>query len=57
MLSTRTGPASALVTSVYPDEETAKKATAARNARMEKTAHRMKSTEMHQGDVILKVVR
>ena len=57
LLSTRTGPASALVTSVYPDEETAKKATAARNARMEKAAHRMKSTEMHQGDVILKVVR
>jgi len=36
LLSTRTGPASAVVTSVYPDKETAKKATAARNARMEK---------------------
>jgi hypothetical protein len=46
-----------VVTSVYPDKETAKKATAARNARMEKAAHRMKSTEMHQGEVILKVVR
>ena len=57
LLSTRTGPASTVITSVYPDEETAKKATAARNARMEKTAHRMKNTEMHQGEVILKVVR
>ena len=45
-----------MVTSVYPDKETAKKATAARNARMEKNAHRMKSTEMLQGEVILKVV-
>ena len=42
LISNRTEPASALVTSVYPDEETAKKATAARNARMEKTAHRIK---------------
>jgi len=41
-----------VVTSVYPDKETA-----ARNARMEKAAHRMKSTEMLQGEVILKVVR
>jgi len=57
LLSIRTGPASAVVTSVYPDKETAKKATAARNARMEKAAHRMKSTEMLQGEVILKVVR
>ena len=57
LLSTRTGPASVVVCSVYPDEETAKKATAARNARMEKAAHRRKSTEMHQGEVILKVVR
>jgi hypothetical protein len=46
-----------VVTSVYPNKETAKKATAARNARMEKTAHRMKNTEMHQGEVILKLVR
>ena len=46
-----------MVTSVYPDKETAKKATAARIARMEKAAHRMKSTEMLQGEVILKVVR
>ena len=57
LLSTRTGPTSAVVTSVYPDKETAKKATAARNARMEKATHRMKSTEMLQGEVILKVVR
>ena len=57
LLFTRTGPLSALVSSVYPDKETAKKATAARNARMEKAAHRRKSTEMHQGEVILKVVR
>jgi hypothetical protein len=46
-----------VVTSVYPDKETAKKATAARNAYLEKAAHRMKSTEMLQGEVILKVVR
>ena len=52
LLSTRTGPASAVVTSVYPDKETA-----ARNAYLEKAAHRMKSTEMLQGEVILKVVR
>jgi len=57
LLSTRTGPTSAVVTSVYLDKETAKKATAARNARMKKAAHRMKSTEMLQGEVILKVVR
>ncbi len=56
LLSTRTG-TSAVVTSVYPDKETAKKATAARNAYLEKAAHRMKSTEMLQGEVILKVVR
>ena len=31
LLFTRTGPLSALVSSVYPDEETAKKATAASN--------------------------
>ena len=52
LLSTRTGPTSAVVTSVYPDKETA-----ARNAYLEKAAHRMKSTEMLQGEVILKVVR
>ena len=57
LLFSRTGPLSALVSSVYPDEETAKKATAARNARMEKAAHRRKSFEMHQGELILKVVR
>ena len=32
LLSTRTWPNSAVVTSVYPDQETAKKVTAARNA-------------------------
>ena len=52
LLSTRTGPTSAVVTSVYLDKETA-----ARNAYLEKAAHRMKSTEMLQGEVILKVVR
>jgi len=57
LLSTRTGPTSAVVTSVYLDKETAKKETAARNAYLEKAAHRMKSTEMLQGEVILKVVR
>ena len=57
LLFTRTGPTSAVVASVYPNEDISKKATAARNARMEKTAHRMKSTEMLQGEVILKVVR
>jgi len=57
LLSTRTGPTSAVVTSVYQDKETAKKATAARNAYLKKAAHRMKSTEMLQGEVILKVVR
>ena len=57
LLSTRNGPTSAVVTSEYQDKETVKKITAARNARMEKAAHRMKSTEMLQGEVILKVVR
>ena len=57
LLSTRTRPTSAVVTSVSLEKETAKKATAARNAYLEKAAHRMKSTEMLQGEVILKVVR
>ena len=39
------------------DEEISKQATAARNARMDKAAHRRKSAEMHQGEVILKLVR
>ena len=47
---------SAVAVSVYPDEETAKNATVARNARMEKTAHRRKSAAMYQGEVTLKVV-
>ena len=57
LLFTRTGPTSAVVASVYLDEETAKKATKARNARMDKAAHRRKTTEMHQGEVTLKLVR
>ena len=54
---TRTGPTAAVVASVYPNENISKKATAARNARMDKAAHRRKSAEMHQGEVILKLVR
>ncbi len=57
LLFTRTGPTSAIVASVYPNENISKKATAARNARMDKAAHRRKSAEMHQGEVILKLVR
>ena len=56
-LAIRSGPTCALAVSVYPDEEKAKIATVARNARMEKAAHRRKSAEMHQGVVTLKVVR
>ena len=55
-LVSETGPTSAVAVSVYPDEETAKNATVARNARMEKTAHRRKSAAMYQGEVTLKVV-
>jgi len=36
---------------------TAKNTTVTRNSRMEKSAHWRKSTEMHQEDVTLKVVR
>ena len=36
LLLTRTGPNSAMVASVYPDEEIDKKATIAKNARMKK---------------------
>ena len=57
LLFTRTGPTSAVVASVYPNEEISKQATAARNARMDKAVHRRKSAEMHQGEVILKLVR
>ena len=57
LLFTRTSPTSAVVASVYPDEETAKKAKIARNARMDKAVHRRKSAEMHQGEVTLKIVR
>ena len=57
LIFTRTGPTSAIVASVYPNENISKKATAARNARMDKAAHRRKSAEMHQGEVILKLVR
>ena len=57
LLFTRTGPTSAVVASVYPSEEVSQQASAARNARMDKAAHRRKSAEMHQGEVILKLVR
>ena len=57
LIFTRTGPTSAIVASVYPNENISKKATATRNARMDKAAHRRKSAEMHQGEVILKLVR
>jgi len=57
LIFTRTGPTSAIVASVYPNENISKKATAARNARMDKAAHRRKSAEIHQGEVILKLVR
>ena len=57
LLAFRTGHTSAVAVSVYPDKETAKNTTVTRNARMGKSAHWRKSTEMHQGDVTLKVVR
>ena len=57
LLFTRTGPTSAVVASVYPSEEISGQATAARNARMDKAAHRRKSAEVHQGEVILKLIR
>ena len=57
LIFTRTGPTSDIVASLYPNENISKKATAARNTRMDKAAHRRKSAEMHQGEVILKLVR
>ena len=57
LIFTRTGPTSAIVASVYPNENISKKATASRNARMDKATHRRKSVEMHKGEVILKLVR
>ena len=57
LLFTRTGPTSAVVASVYPSEEISEQATTARKARMDKAAHRRKSAEVYQGEVILKVVR
>ena len=57
LLAFQTGPTSAVAVSVYPDEESVKNTTVARNARMEKSAHWKGSTEMHQVDVTLKVVR
>ena len=57
LLFTRTGPTSAVVASVYPSEEISEQATVARNARMDKAAHRRKSAELHQGEVILKLIR
>ena len=57
LLALRTGHTCAVAVSLYPDKETAKNTTVTRNARMGKSAHWRKSTEMHQGDVTLKVVR
>jgi len=54
LLGIRTGPNSTVAVYVYPDEETAKNATLARNARMGKTAHRMKSAAMYRGEITLK---
>ena len=57
LLFPRTGPTSAVVASVCPSEEISKRATVARNTRMEKAAHRRKSAEVHQGEVIFKLIR
>ena len=57
LLFIRTGPTTAVVSSVYPSEEISKQANAARNARMDKAVHRRKSAEVHQGKVILKLIR
>ena len=57
LLFTRTGPTSAVVASVYPSEEISEQATAARNARMDKAAHRRKNAIVHQGEVILKLIK
>ena len=57
LLFSRTGPTSAVVTSVYPDKDISMQASAARKDRMDKAAHRRKSADMFQGEVILKVVR
>ena len=57
LLFTRTGPTSAVAASVYPSEEISKQVTAASKARMDKAAHRRKSAEVHQGKVILKLIR
>ena len=57
LLFSRTGPTSAVVTSVYPDRDLSIQAAAARKSRMDKAAHRRKSADIFQGEVILKVVR
>ena len=57
LLFCRTGPTSAVVTSVYPDRDLSIQAAAVRKSRMDKAAHRRKSADMFQGEVILKVVR
>ena len=57
LLFSRTGTTSAVVTSVYPDKDTSMLASKARKDRMDKAAHRRESTDMYQGEVILKVVR
>jgi len=57
LLFPRTGPTSAVVASVCPSEEISKRATVTRNTRMDKAADRRKSAEVHQGKVILKLIR
>ena len=57
LIFTHTGPTSAIVATVYPNENISNKATAARNARMDKAAQKSKNSEMHQEEVILKLVR
>ena len=57
LLFTHTGPTSAVVASVYPSEEISEQANLARNKRMDKAAHRRKSAEVHQGEVILKLIK
>ena len=52
-LVSETGPTSAVAVSVYPDEETAKNATVARNARMENCTQEEKRCDVSKrGDSI-----
>ena len=57
MLASRVGPATVVVNSIYPNQETAKKTMAQRKATMEKLKERIKSFETYQGEVTLRVVR